>query len=61
MVFASKFEFFDGFKNQFWSYRYSLGLMRTASVDTQKTTMDLPVTTDYLENQIYATQKLFRP
>jgi hypothetical protein len=35
--------------------------MRKTSVDTQKTTMDLAVTTALLENQIHATQKLFRP
>jgi hypothetical protein len=35
--------------------------MRTTSVDTQKTTMDLLVTTDCLENQIHAKQKWFRP
>jgi hypothetical protein len=31
--------------------------MRVTSVDTQKTTMDLPVTKDCLENQINATLK----
>jgi hypothetical protein len=40
-------------QKQFWSYCYSLGLMRPTSVDTQKTTMNAPVTTDCLENQIF--------
>jgi hypothetical protein len=35
--------------------------MRPTSVDTQKSTMNFPVTTDCDENQIHATQKLFRP
>jgi hypothetical protein len=35
--------------------------MRTTSVDTQKTTIDLSATTDCLDNQIHATPKLFRP
>jgi hypothetical protein len=33
--------------------------MTTTSVDAQKVTMDLLVTTDCLEKQIHATQKLF--
>jgi hypothetical protein len=48
-------------QKQFWSYCYSLGLMRPTSVDTQKTTMNFPVDIDCVENQIHATQKLFRP